>query len=487
MPSGIMSKLQLFLLSMFAPFWILAQVNHVFGVEDAEVIGLVKAPGFVTMGKSGSVSWKINIPENGYYNLRIKHRTPGGSKAQSLIKNRDTIDIGFAMTKDWGEFLQPFYFVKGSNKVGIIPDWGDMDIAWIKIEPASPALSISPHNQRFIKDSKNDLVYKIDNFNQKITGVFIDATPVEYAVSAYPFQESAVLLTIPSAHLMDMETGNKKLRVLFNHDTLQGKIEISATSKPYDLVIMAPYVEHGSSVLMRLPSGKYLMIDTGKDWVRDKFIIPILEHHHIDTIQTLFITHYHGDHDSDDKGMKIRNNFHVRQFIDYNTYPTGYEWELDGVTIKILNSFADGTEENTRSLVLKITYKGFTYMHSGDSYAMNEEQILKRFPGDIKANVFLANHHFHGSVLPEYLIKTDPDIVIVQAQEAIYARSAFMEDYKLKSEKILNERRQYPVETLIPLETGAVVIRVNSAGDWNYQTIEDQLKMRVKDFEKNRN
>ena len=49
---------------------------------------------------------------------------------------------------------------------------------------------------------------------------------------------------------------------------------------------------------------------------------------------------YHGDHDSDDKGMKIRNNFHVRQFIDYNTYPTGYEWELDGVTIKILNSFA---------------------------------------------------------------------------------------------------------------------------------------------------
>ena len=97
------------------------------------------------------------------------------------------------------------------------------------------------------------------------------------------------------------------------------------------------------------------------------------------------------------------------------------------------------------------------------------------------------SHHFHGSVLPEYLIKTDPDIVIVQAQEAIYARSAFMEDYKLKSEKILNERRQYPVETLIPLETGAVVIRVNSAGDWNYQTIEDQLKMRVKDFEKNRN
>ena len=46
--------------------------------------------------------------------------------------------------------------------------------------------------------------------------------------------------------------------------------------------------------------------------------------------------------------MIIKKNFHVQEFMDYSTYPTGYEWEQDGVHFKILNSYADGEEENTR-------------------------------------------------------------------------------------------------------------------------------------------
>ncbi len=478
----IRQKRHLLLFLLLAPFLLSGQVNHVFNTLNGSIVGFEKGSGFVKMGNTGSVTWNVKIPANGYYNMRIKYRAVDGSKEQSLIKNTDTIAIGFAQAKNWGEFLQPFYFDKGSNLLGLMPGWGNMDIAWIRIENANPALSISPHNQLFLKDNPNELVYKIDNFNQKVKGVLIDSKPVAYRVSAYPYQESSIWLKIPSESLSGKVPGTKTLQVLFDHDTLQGEIKVLKSSNHYGLIILAPYVEHGSSVLLRLPTGRYLMIDTGKEWVRDSLIIPILKHHNIDTIQTLILTHYHGDHDSGDKGLKIRKDFHVGQFIDNSTYTTGYEWQQDGVTIKILNSFADGDEENTQSLELKITYNGFTYIHSGDTYALNQEKILERFPEDIKANVFLANHHFHGSVMPEYILKTNPDIVIVQAQEAIYARSAYMEDYKLKSEMVLNKLRRNPVETLIPLETGAVIIRVNSADDWNYQTIKDELKMRVNDL-----
>jgi competence protein ComEC len=164
----------------------------------------------------------------------------------------------------------------------------------------------------------------------------------------------------------------------------------------------------------------------------------------------------------------------VEKFIDYNTYPTGYEWTQDSVHFKILNSYADGEEENTRSLSIRISYNGFVYVHGGDTYAVNQQKILDRFPADVPAQVFHANHHFHGSVDPDYIIATHPDLVILQAQEAIYARSAYMVKYKQESEKVLNAGRSFPIETLPALEVGTIVLRIKNAGQWGYETYRKQ-------------
>jgi beta-lactamase superfamily II metal-dependent hydrolase len=251
-------------------------------------------------------------------------------------------------------------------------------------------------------------------------------------------------------------------------------IELLRRPREADLVVVTPDVEHGSAMLLKLPDHSNMLIDCGKSWVRDSILVPMLRRHGIDTIHTFILTHYHPDHDGGDSGKVIKKDFHVQEFIDYRTYPTGYEWDQNGVHFKVLNSFADGEDENTRSLSLSIRYHGFHMVHGGDTYAVNQRMILERFPEEVPADVFYANHHFHGSVDPEYILRTDPDLVILQAQEAIYARAAYMVKYKKESEQVLDQRRKEPVETLPALEVGTIVLRINSGEDWTYETYREQ-------------
>lgn len=93
-------------------------------------------------------------------------------------------------------------------------------------------------------------------------------------------------------------------------------------------------------------------------------------------------------------------------------------------------------------------YNGFIYQHIGDTYSANQNKILSKYPDDVKADVFYANHHFHGSVNPNYIISVNPAIIIVQAQQAIYARSSYMDDFKKKAEKFLFSNSDNFIECL---------------------------------------
>lgn len=425
---------------------------------------------FMRLKDSGSVLWNSTVPKSGYYNLKIRYRAFNGSKEQYLIKNNDTIPIGFSMAEQWNEFSQAFHFIKGENKIGLAASWGNMDIDWLMLTKTNINLDISPNKQIFIKEIEQPLVFKIDNYHQEITRILLNGKPISFSVKKFPYQECAVQLILDNNQLNSFAPGNYSLKVELKKHKIYANITIKEKAEKAKLIIIVPNVEHGSSVLIRLPSGKNLLIDSGKSWVRDSIIIPLLVKHHIDTIHTFIITHYHGDHDSDDKGALIKKKFHVQQFIDRSTFSTGTELKQDGVTIKFLNGTANGDKENSQSLAFKISYNGFNYLHGADNYAANQIKMMKNFPDDIKAHVFYGNHHFHGSLSPDFIIKVNPDIVLVQSQEAVYARSAYMDDYKNKALKVLNAKRESPIETLLALEIGATVISVNSDKDWWYRT-----------------
>jgi competence protein ComEC len=429
---------------------------------------------YLSMKDTGQVIWNVIVAENGYYNITIRYRAEGGEKEQFFIKNGVLIPVGFAVTPDWRIFSQSFYLESGSNQLGLKKSWGYMDIDWISVQATRVMPKMIPGRLRFYTQSPCNLAIKIENYHQTIRNIFLDEQPLAFEVKSYPYQESAVWVKFPPSCFIHQSEGMHTLKVLLDSSEITGSLAISPTPAPAALTIIAPDVSHGASVLFRLPGGKNMLIDCGQAWVRDSILIPMFRRHEIDTIHTFILTHYDNDHDSGDRGKTILEKFHVKNLIDYKTYSTGYEWEQDSISLKILNSFADGYDENTCSLAIKITFRDFIYMHGGDIYAMNQRRIINRFLKDIPAYVFHANHHFHGSVDAQYIRITNPDLVIIQAQEAIYARSAYMEKYKKEVEDILNKRREHPVETLPALEVGTIVIRVNNAEDWWYETYIDQ-------------
>lgn len=428
----------------------------------------------LSIEKDSQVKWQVRVDKAGYYLVQISYRTLGGDKMQYLLKNDKEIACGFDMSEDWNLFSQLFYLNAGMNTLGIRDGWGSMDIDWIALEPAEPDFGLTPHKNIFYKSEPHDLVFKLDNFKQQVRGILLKGGSLDFSVLPYPYLESSILLSIPASDLMALDSGEHLISVALEDVMVKTKITVLPEPRPSELMVITPDVEHGSAMILRLPSGKHMLIDCGKSWVRDSILMPMLDRHRIDTIETFILTHYHGDHDGGDSGRVIKDNYHVETVLDYNTYPTGYEWEQDGVKFKIVNSYADGEDENKRSLAIKITYKDFTLMHGGDTYAENQELILERFPEDVPAQVFYANHHFHGSVDPDYIIATNPDLVILQAQEAIYARAAYMVKYREEAIKVLNETRAEAVETLPALEVGCIVLRVGGDGEWGYESYRHQ-------------
>jgi competence protein ComEC len=426
---------------------------------------------YVEVKDSGSVAWNVNVPRDGYYQICFCYRAHGGEKVEFLVKNDIKIALGFGIAEEWNLLKKDIHLLAGNNSIGIQSSWGNLDLDYIRINETTVEPTLKPKKNIFYKEFPDDLSYKINLNNSRLEKITCGQKKIIYASKIYPHQEDAAIVTIPKEELAKLKSGNRTLKfILSDGKTLLSSLKIMKDRKPAAFTIIAPDIEHGASVIIVLPSKKVLLIDCAKDWARDSILIPLLHRNGIEKIDYFMLTHYHEDHDSGDKGEKIKKQFGVDKFWDYQSFNTGDEFELDDTHIKILNSYEDGDEENTRSLSIKIEYKGFVYVHGGDTYGLNQQKIMKRFPNDIEADVFHANHHFHGSVDIDYLRALNPSIVLVQAQEAIYARSAYMESFKKNTEKYLIKNKKRFVEDLPALEVGNIIIRVNSKNDWTYET-----------------
>jgi hypothetical protein len=429
---------------------------------------------FLRMPDKGSVEWNINVDTTRWYNLNIRYRAFGGENEEYIVRNGYKYAVGFPGSKEWANFTTHTLLQTGSNVIQIQKSWGDIDFDFLQVSPADIKPELTPIKNIFYKDFPRDIVIQVKKNGSKIVNATCDGKETPFSISEYRFYEDAIHLKIPMAFISELATGNHAVKINFEGGfVLTHELKVIKKSKAAGLTIIAPYVEHGKSILFILPTGKTLLIDCGKKWVRDSLIIPFFIRNKIKKIDYFFLTHYHEDHDSDDKGEKIKKLFRVKHFYDYKSFHTGDSLTVEGLKIKILNSFEDGDEENTRSLILKMTYKGFVYVDGGDAYAINQEKILNRFPNDIKAEVFAANHHFHGSADVDYLRKLNPSLVIIQSQQAIYARSTYMIDFLKNVRDYLNMNKLGSVEGLPALEVGTIVIRANDKNNYSYETYSD--------------
>ncbi|MFH1194818.1 MAG: CBM35 domain-containing protein [bacterium] len=426
---------------------------------------------FLSMEKSGSIIWKICTDSSSWYTLMFRYRAFGGEKEELVIRNGYQFAVGFGSSDEWKLFNTQTYLHQGENEIALKESWGYIDIDYLEIEPVEITPTVKPVNNIIYREYPRDLFFKINRLGNKIETLKCGEENLLFELSDFTYSEDAVIVKIPKEQTTKLNNGTNSLKINFDHNySLEVTVEVVEKGNPAGLTIITPDVEHGASVLFILPTGKTLLVDCGKVWVRDSILIPFLNRQGINKIDYFILTHYHEDHDSGDRGEKIKKIFDVEKFWDYQSFHTGDVFDLDGVSIKVLNCFEDGEEENTRSLSFQMEYNGFVYVHGGDTYAVNQQKIMKRFPDDIEADVFHANHHFHGSVDVNYLRAMDPAIILLQAQQAVYARSAYMQDFKIETEKYLIENKKKYIEDLPAFEVGTTVIRINGKDDWTYET-----------------
>lgn len=226
-------------------------------------------------------------------------------------------------------------------------------------------------------------------------------------------------------------------------------------------------VDHGDAALIIFPTGRVALVDSAKDaWCRAR-VLPFLRNHRIGELTYYLTTHDHEDH----VGLRAElvRELLVKQVWDHRSFEAGAELELEGTQLTILNAHADSSDENDRSLAFRLELDGFVYCHGADLYADGQERILARFPGRERAHVYRANHHLHGSFSKQHLVRTDPVLVVVSAQEAVYERVAYTRDFA-EAVRELRAGGGRLRDVLVTLEKGNVLIWANGEHDWGYSS-----------------
>ena len=415
------------------------------------------------------------------------------------------------------------YLFRGTNRLTAAPRYDqptDITGAYIAAEAPVPEPTLTPSRDRFYRSDPRDRRLTVVSYTgapERVTcaGVEIPFVPLEKetytdpdaAEELEPFYYYHILL--PAHALMDLAEGSHALTVqLPEGKRLCYALEVLREPEECALQIVSLDVNHGNAVLLRLPNGKNMLIDTGTRRCAREVIFPYLRSHGI-TLDYCLITHFHEDHMGcleevlrhcplavpDDGEAYIGASARERaaylsafSYLDcrmlrrYDRLDT--IWDLGGVTVTALNSHYDengialepeGHYGNDSSVSLLVSYKGFRYYHGSDNHAPTQRKNLADFaarggPEALRCQYMQANHHFHGDLEPEMIRTIDPVAVYVPANAAIYSRSAFMVDYM---QRVVGA--EYPgkrlKETFVSYFSGTVTVWVNSGDDWHYETL----------------
>jgi beta-lactamase superfamily II metal-dependent hydrolase len=438
---------------------------------------------FLRMGKTGSVIFRVDVNSEGRYTIGIGYRSPNKDNAQRILINDKEYapEIGFPASSKWAEIEQNAGLTAGINTIEIRKSWGNMDIDYITVSgPIPERPEISPVTNTFYKNkTSSDLFIKLDKNGNKLVSITQHAKPVPFEEKTVSYTQDGVMVEIPKEYLSSLPTGKDEISFNFsNTEPVKFKLDVRDAERKAEWTIVSLDVNHGTSVLMLLPTGKTLLIDTGTEQMCKERVIPFLDRHKI-VPDYLWITHYHDDHVGG-LGL-ITEKYKKLTKKDYKDFNTGDQLVFEDVNVTILNSYQDGIssiDENPKSLSMRMEYKGFVYTHGGDIYGQNQHQILQRYAQKnnldfLKTHVYHANHHFHGSVDTDYLKTIDPYLFIVSGEEHIYGRGAYTQQVQRNVLPYLRNEHKRLIEDLLSFETGHIVIRVADGNNWNYETYED--------------
>lgn len=426
---------------------------------------------YLSLGENAKVLWAFNMNLSGWYKIKMRYINQSSSCVIGFTKNGTNWDIGLGWMDSWSEHTRLVKLDKGVNTIELITGQCLTNLDYLYIDTVTVIPHLTPVSNGIYDKYERDIAVKLNAYGRTVNNITAGSHLLNFTQQKYAFEEDAWKLQIDKSSLSELEVGSNEISINYSSgESSIINVNYIKDATPAALTIVAPYVSHGNAVLFMLPTGKTMLVDCGTSTMRDEVVIPLLQNNNITKLDYFILTHYHQDHDSGDRGETIKKMFDIGQFYDYKSFEEGDTLQLERCHMKVLNAYSSGSDENTRSLSFKLEYNGFIYGHGADIYESNQQKILEYFPDDVKAHVYSANHHLHGTVCAEYYRKMDPCIVFNQAQEAIYARSAYTQTYLFDVVEWLKKNSKRYIETLTPLEVGTVVIRANSETDWTYET-----------------
>jgi competence protein ComEC len=438
---------------------------------------------YVHLGKKGSVQMRFSVAAAGRYELVLRYRALEADKAQKIVLNGRTWELGFSRTADeWQDMVRVFSLAKGENTLEFLTDWGNMDLDSFRLDslprgvvaPLYELATVSPRETQFYRKQPRALEAMVQLKGHQIKTLQLGGKDLPYTQEDYPFLPDASWLKFEAKTLASLPDGTHDLRgTLEDGSGFSLQLKVSEAPEKARLVMVVFDIEHGKSTLLRLPDGTFAIIDTATEEMARERILPFLKANGITRIEHPIITHYHDDHSGGKDLLSAAVEFGALK--DYKSFKTGESFKAGGLEFQVLNAWDKGIDENSRSMSLRWSYGAFTMIDGADNYALNQQRVLQDNPEWVRADVYLANHHYHGSLDVNFLRKVDPSLFIVSAQEAVYARGAFMQLFRPRVEAYLKANDGRLKETLITKETGTVVIRVFDGGRWTYETLRGPL------------
>lgn len=470
----------------------------------------------------------LTVSKSGFYRIGVRYTH---SNWDAWLKLDITGETGETVTyipplpNKYSESIILVYLFEGVNRISMAPRFDQpVSIREIFIVDEMPALEprviptcdrfclSSPRARRLVVVSYTGAPTKITAGNTEIPfeiedkALYDHADPVEtkepptyYHLRLHP---DAVSCLGEGEHTLTIH--------LPENESIVYTLTVEKVRKEYAFQIVSLDVNHGNCVLLRLPNGKNLLIDTGTANCAEDVIFPYLDEQGI-TLDYCLISHYHGDHvgcldavlekypmakpdetemkkylapECSDKRMEYLSNY---QYLD-NKLLCRYDrldkiWDLGGVEITVLNSkyeengdeaLPGSRDENGTSVSMIVRYNGFQYYHGADNHAPNQRKNLADFTAagklaDLECHYMQANHHFHGDLYPEMIRAINPVAVVVPAHQAIFSRSAYMVDYVQGVVEADYENKRLK-DTFVSYFSGTVLASVNSAEDWHYET-----------------
>lgn len=192
-------------------------------------------------------------------------------------------------------------------------------------------------------------------------------------------------------------------------------------------------VGQGDSTLVITPDKKTMLIDAGTK-ESSKVLIDYLKNIGINSIDVFVLTHPHSDHIGG--AVDVMENFEVKQVLDSGFVHTSltYEKYLDKIdeknipfqVVKAGDKFSVGDmkafilspdkpqdDANNSSIVMRVTYKDFSCMFTGDVEEKIEEKIIKSYPNIRSVCLKVAHHGSDTSSSKAFLEAVRPEVSVI--------------------------------------------------------------------------